>query len=68
MISGDFQSHYQIDVVTDSEGGNPALPKHSEVQQQATWVGACPADMKPGDMLLPGGRKVNLLTMAKPGG
>ena len=68
VISGDFQSHYEIDIVSDSEGGNPALPKHAEITQQATWVGACPADMKPGDMLLPGGRKVNLLTMAKPGG
>lgn len=68
VVSGDFQSHYAIDIVSDSEGGNPALPKHSEMGQQATWLGACQAGMQPGDMLLPGGRKINLLTMAKPRG
>ncbi len=68
VISGDFQSHYQIDIVSDSQGGNPALPKHSEMTQQATWLGACPSGMQPGDMMLPGGRKVNLLTMVKPHG
>ena len=61
VISGDFQSHYTLDIVTDSEGGNPALPKHSEMTQEATWIGACPAGMKPGDMVMPGGRTINLL-------
>ncbi len=68
VISGDFQSHYAIDIVSDSEGGNPALPKHAEITQDATWVGACQAGMQPGDMMMPGGRKVNLLSLAKPNG
>jgi hypothetical protein len=68
VVSGDFQSHYTIDVVSDSVGGNPALPKHSEIAQDATWVGACQAGMQPGDMMLPGGRKINLLSMVKPNG
>jgi hypothetical protein len=66
VVSGDFQSHYQIDIITDSEGGSPAVPKHAEIMQQATWVGDCTGAMKPGDMILPGGRTINLLSMLKP--
>ena len=68
VVSGDFQSHYTIDIVSDSEGGNPALPKHSEMTQEAKWLGACQQGMKPGDMMLPGGRIMNLLGMMKPQG
>ncbi len=68
VISGDFQTHYQMDIVTDSTGGPPGLPKHAEITQQATWVGACKAGMKPGDMIMPGGRTINLLTMGRPNG
>ena len=68
VVSGDFQSHYALDIVTDSEGGPAGMPKHAEMTQQATWVGACQAGMQPGDMLMPGGRKVNLLTMGRPNG
>lgn len=65
VVSGDFQSHYTIDIVTDSQGGGPAVPKHAEIMQQATWLGDCTAGMTPGDMMLPGGRKINLLSMLK---
>ncbi len=69
VISGDFQTHYTINIVSNSEGGNPALPKHAEMTQEASWKGACAAGMQPGDMMMPGGRKVNLLgAMPKPGG
>jgi len=30
----------------------------------AKWSGACPADMKPGDVTLPDGRKINMRNMA----
>jgi hypothetical protein len=33
----------------------------------ATWKGPCPADFKPGDMELPGGMKINMLTMGAGG-
>jgi hypothetical protein len=52
-----------IDSVTT--GGSMAQmngPHHIEIV--ADWKGACPADMKPGDMTLPGGMKINMLTMA----
>jgi hypothetical protein len=69
-ISGDFQASYTLKVVSDSQGGNPALAKHSVVTQQATWLGACTPGLLPGEMMMPGGRKVNVLGTLnkKPGG
>ena len=29
--------------------------------QDGQWTGACPAGMKPGDMVMPGGMKMNIL-------
>ena len=31
----------------------------------AKWLGACKADQKPGDMILAGGRKINILDLQK---
>jgi hypothetical protein len=68
VISGDFQSSYTVDSVSDTTGGVAAMPKHSETKQTATWSGDC-GDMKPGDMQMPNGMKVNILKgMPKPGG
>lgn len=63
VISGDFQSHYTLDVVTTSDSDDPAAPGITGITQESTWIGDCWGDMRPGDMLLPGGRTVNLLTM-----
>lgn len=68
VVSGDFQSSYTMKITSDVEGGPAAMPKHSVITQNATWVGACPAGMAPGDMLMPGGMKVNALKAMKPGG
>lgn len=68
VISGDFQSSYAIDSVSDTTGGVTAMPKHSETKQTATWSGAC-GDLKPGDMQMPNGMKINILSaMPKLGG
>jgi len=67
-IAGDFQSSYTIDSVSDTTGGSPMMPKHSETRQTATWSGDCGA-LKPGDMQMPNGMKVNILNgVPKPGG
>ena len=39
----------------------------STTSQDARWVGPCPADMQPGDMVLPNGAKVNIVAAAKGG-
>ena len=61
VISGDFQSAYAMKSVSDRISGASNLPAHSEVTQQATWISDCPSDMKPGDMTLPNGMKMNVL-------
>ena len=57
-------------------GGPPQMPKHSEIKQNVSWLGACPAGMKPGDITvqgmpgMPPGFKINpaLLQGMKPPG
>ncbi|HVZ13347.1 MAG TPA: DUF3617 family protein [Bauldia sp.] len=73
VVTGDFQSEYTVDAVTDMTGGPPQMPKHSEIKQDVKWVGACPAGTQPGDIEMPGlpaGMKLNLkqLQMMKPPG
>jgi hypothetical protein len=63
VITGDFQSAYEMKTVSDRISGSTDLPDHSEVTQSAKWVGDCPADMAPGDMMMPGGMKMNILKM-----
>jgi len=42
------------------EDGQPlahGLPNPLSARQEARWLSACPADMRPGDMLMPDGTK-----------
>jgi hypothetical protein len=66
-MTGDFQSSYTMKIVSDIEGGPAKMPKHSEITQTATWEGACKG-LKPGEMLMQGGLKVDALKAMKPGG
>ncbi len=68
VITGDFQSSYTMKITSDIEGAPAGMPKHSVITQNATYVGACPAGMAPGDMMMPGGMKVNALKAMKPNG
>ena len=61
VITGDFQSGYSMQITSDMEGGPPTMPAHSVITQNATWMGECTGGMQPGDMLMPGGMKVNAL-------
>lgn len=61
VISGDFQSSYTINVTGEATQTLPGQTAHTEITQQAQWMGPCSADMKPGEAKLPSGRLVNLL-------
>jgi hypothetical protein len=63
VISGDFQSAYSMKIESDMEGAPKGMPSHSVLTQDATWMGECPAGMAPGDMIMPGGRKMNVNTL-----
>jgi hypothetical protein len=58
--TGDFSSKYVVKVRSTTTGSSmPQANGEHEIQMTATWEGPCPADMKPGDMLLPGGVKIS---------
>jgi hypothetical protein len=69
QVSGDFGSHYTVDV-TSTTAGSPMAQANGmhKITIEASWKGPCPADMKAGDMLLPGGMKFNMLTGANGAG
>jgi hypothetical protein len=62
--TGDFSSKYVVKVHSTTQGSSmPQADGEHDMQMTATWEGPCPADMKPGDMLLPGGVKISADTM-----
>ena len=64
VVAGDFNSAYTVKVTSKREGG-PAIPGipadgTSNMTIEAKWIGACGPDQKPGDMIMEGGRKMNI--------
>jgi hypothetical protein len=60
VISGDFQSAYTIEIASTIEGAPEGMPAQSSITQRVTWMGACADDLAPGDMMMPGGMKMNV--------
>jgi hypothetical protein len=58
-ITGDFNSAYSMKVSTKSAGNQP----ESTTMMDAKWLGACKADQKAGDIVMPGGMKMNIKDM-----
>jgi uncharacterized protein DUF3617 len=63
--TGDFNSGYTVKTTSHSEGGTSAAPRDSTSTVEAKWLGACKADQKPGDIVMPGGIKMNVKDMEK---
>ncbi len=59
-ISGDFNSAYTIKSTSHREGGPAGVPRDSATTIEAKWLGACKPDQRPGDMVMPGGFKLNI--------
>ncbi len=64
-IIGDFNSAYTVKTTSHTEGGTAGAPRDSNSTIEAKWVGACKADQKPGDIMMPGGMKMNVNDMQK---
>lgn len=65
VASGDFNSHYTVDIDSTTTGSPmPQANGSHKMKIDAVWQGPCPADMKPGDMTLPSGMKINMIDMA----
>ena len=59
VVTGSFDSAYTMTVRSKSDIGPPI-----NMTIAAKWLGPCQADQKPGDLILPGGIKMNLRDMA----
>ena len=57
--TGDFNSAYTVKTNSHSEGGPSGL-RDATMTIEAKWLGACKPDQKPGDIVMPGGFKLNI--------
>ena len=64
-ITGDFNSAYTVKSTSHSEHGPPGLPRDATTAIEAKWLGACKGDQKPGDIVMPGGFKLNIKDVEK---
>ncbi|MDB5654824.1 MAG: hypothetical protein JWQ94_2437 [Tardiphaga sp.] len=62
-ITGDFNSAYAMTVTSNSDKPAAGVPAESIVTLQAKWLGACAADQRPGDIVMPGGFRMNIKDM-----
>ncbi|MBV9555701.1 MAG: DUF3617 family protein [Pseudolabrys sp.] len=68
IVTGSFDSAYQMDMTTKHLGSVPAgMPAESHMTIDAKWISACGAGMRPGDVLMANGMKMNVIDMAKGG-
>jgi hypothetical protein len=68
VISGDFNAAYTVKVTSKHAGGRPlphmAADGETQITMAAKWVGACGKGQRPGDLIMPGGIKINVKDMA----
>ncbi|MGZ5873684.1 MAG: DUF3617 domain-containing protein [Bradyrhizobium sp.] len=59
-VTGDFNSAYTVKTTSHSEHGPASTPRDATTTIEAKWLGACKPDQKPGDIVMPGGFKLNV--------
>lgn len=59
-ITGDFNSAYTIKTTSHAQGGIAGAGHDGTMTIEAKWLGACKPDQKPGDIVMPGGFKMNV--------
>ncbi|OAF05091.1 hypothetical protein AYJ54_21795 [Bradyrhizobium centrolobii] len=60
-FTGDFNSAYTVKTSSHAQGGVAgAAGRHATTTIEAKWLGACKPDQKPGDIVMPGGFKMNM--------
>lgn len=65
-ITGDFNSAYTVKTTSHAQGGPAGTAgRDTTVTLEAKWLGACNADQKPGDIVMPGGFKMNVRDVDK---
>jgi hypothetical protein len=59
-VTGDFNSAYTVKSTAHTEHGPTAVPRDSTTTIEAKWLGACKPGQNPGDIVMPGGFKLNI--------
>lgn len=60
-ITGNFNSAYTVKVTSQSKSGVAGqTPRNDVMTIEAKWLGACKPGQKPGDVMMPGGMKINI--------
>jgi len=59
-ITGDFNSAYTVKTSSHSEGGVAGAARDVTMMIEAKWLGDCKPGQKPGDIVMPGGFKLNI--------
>ena len=59
-IVGDFDSGYTVTSKSHTDKGPNGAPLDTVTTIEAKWVGACKPEQKPGDIVMPGGFKLNI--------
>lgn len=62
--TGDFDSAYTVKVTAHSEGGKFGT-RDSKIAMAAKWAGPCKEGQTPGDVVMPGGFKMNMRDFEK---
>jgi hypothetical protein len=58
--TGDFNSAYTVKITSHTEGGPSGAPRDSASAVDAKWLGACLPNQRAGDIVMPGGYKMNI--------
>jgi hypothetical protein len=65
VMRGDFARHYVVEARSQTVGAaNSAANGPDRMKADVRRIGDCPADMKPGDVILPGGAHTRLEALA----
>ncbi|ABD86965.1 DUF3617 domain-containing protein [Rhodopseudomonas palustris] len=64
-LTGDFNAAYSVKITSHNEGAPAGVPPDTAMTLQAKWLGACKSDQKPGDIMMPGGFKMNIKDIDK---
>lgn len=64
-VTGDFNSAYTVQVTSKVSGAPANVPQEATMTVEAKWLGPCKPDQKPGDIVMPGGFKINITDMQK---
>jgi len=64
-ITGDFNAAYSVKVTSHQDNPLPGVPKDATMTLDAKWLGPCKDGQRPGDIMMPGGIKMNIADIEK---